>query len=131
MFCKKSRRPAALLKKSLAQVFSCEICEISKKVFFHRATPVAASELVKKCCFKLFRILQIEYIIYIKNIKRCIASTLNISIVSSVVIFLTKIEYGTSSLSIDSNELFIWVFLHFIRGWLVRAGNAIGSSCSR
>ena len=56
---------------------------------------------------------------------------LNISIVSSAIIFLTTIEYGTSSSSIDSNELFIWVFSHFNRGWLVGAGNAIGSSCSR
>ena len=26
-------RPATLLKKRLAQVFSCEFCEISKKIF--------------------------------------------------------------------------------------------------
>ena len=56
---------------------------------------------------------------------------LNISIVSSAIIFLTTIEYGTSSSSIDSNELFIWVFSHFIRGWLVGVGNATGSLCSR
>ena len=36
--------PAALLKKeALAQVFSCEFCEIFKKTFFHRTPPVAAS----------------------------------------------------------------------------------------
>ena len=30
-------------KKSLAQVFSCEFCEISKNTFFYRIPPVAAS----------------------------------------------------------------------------------------
>ena len=30
-------------KESLAQVFSCEFCEISKNTFFYRASPVAAS----------------------------------------------------------------------------------------
>ena len=30
-------------KESLAQVFSCEFCEISKKTFFYRTPPVAAS----------------------------------------------------------------------------------------
>ena len=32
-------------KETLAQVFSCEFCEISKDTFFHRKPPVAASEL--------------------------------------------------------------------------------------
>ena len=59
-------------KETLTQVFSCEFCEISKNTFFHRTTPVAASELVKKCCFKLFRILQIEYIIYKKTQKNAL-----------------------------------------------------------
>ena len=30
-------------KESLAQVFSCEFCEISKNTFFYRTPPVAAS----------------------------------------------------------------------------------------
>ena len=80
-------------KETPTQVFSSEFCEISKNTSFHRTPPVAASELVKKCCF---RILQIEYIIYKKHIKKCIANALNISLVSSAVIFLTSIEYGTS-----------------------------------
>ena len=37
-------RPATLFKKSLAQVFSCEFCGISKNTFSYRAPPVAASE---------------------------------------------------------------------------------------
>ena len=37
---------ATLLKKeSLAQVFSCEFCEISKIAFFYRTSPVAAENL--------------------------------------------------------------------------------------
>ena len=36
-------RPASLLKKTQAQVFSCEFCEIFQNIFFHRTTPVAAS----------------------------------------------------------------------------------------
>ena len=31
-------------KETLAQVFSCEFCEISKNTFFHRTPPAAASE---------------------------------------------------------------------------------------
>ena len=30
-------------KESLAQVFSCEFCEISKNILFYRTPPVAAS----------------------------------------------------------------------------------------
>ena len=37
-------RPATLLKKTLAQVFSCEFYKISKNVFSYRTPPVAASE---------------------------------------------------------------------------------------
>ena len=39
-------RPACitLLKKTLAQVFSCEFCEISKNTFFYRTALVVASE---------------------------------------------------------------------------------------
>ena len=46
-------RPATLSKKTLAQVFSCEFCEISKKKFFYRTPPVAASEKIAiyKTCF--------------------------------------------------------------------------------
>ena len=37
-------RPATLFKKvTLAQVFSCEFCKISKNNFFHRTPPVATS----------------------------------------------------------------------------------------
>ena len=37
-------RPTTLLKKRLAQVFSCEFCEISKNTFSYRTPPVPASE---------------------------------------------------------------------------------------
>ena len=33
-------------KESLAQVFFCEFCEISKNTFFYRTPPVAASESI-------------------------------------------------------------------------------------
>ena len=32
-------------KETLAQVFSCEFCEISKNTFFHRIPPAAVSEI--------------------------------------------------------------------------------------
>ena len=38
-------RPATLFKKRLAQVFSCEFCEISMNTFFYRTPLVAASIL--------------------------------------------------------------------------------------
>ena len=34
---------AGLKKEALAQVFSCEFCEISKSIFFYRTPPVAVS----------------------------------------------------------------------------------------
>ena len=37
-------RPATLLKKRLAQAFSCEFYEISKNTFSYRIPPVAAFE---------------------------------------------------------------------------------------
>ena len=36
-------RPATLVKKALAHVFSCDSCEISKDIFFYLTAPVAAS----------------------------------------------------------------------------------------
>ena len=40
-------------KETLAQVFSYESCEILKKIFFDRTTPVAASkrQMIKFFCF--------------------------------------------------------------------------------
>ena len=43
----------------------------------------------------------------------------HIVIVSSAVKFLTKIVYGTSSSSIDSNEFFIWFCFTFHYSWMV------------
>ena len=37
--------PATILKMTLAQVFSCEFCEVSKNTLSYRAPPVAASVL--------------------------------------------------------------------------------------
>ena len=39
-------------KETLAQVFSCEFCEISKDTFLHRTPPVAASVLGKNNALK-------------------------------------------------------------------------------
>ena len=42
-------RPETFFKKeSLAQVFSCEFCEISKNTFFYRIPPVATSVYYNK-----------------------------------------------------------------------------------
>ena len=38
--------PATIKKESLAQVFSCEYCEISKNNFLHRTPRVAASLII-------------------------------------------------------------------------------------
>ena len=40
-------RPATLLKVSLAQVLSCEFCEISKKPFFTEHIRTTACEPIK------------------------------------------------------------------------------------
>ena len=45
-FLKKLLAPAALLKKTLAQVFSYEFCEISKNTFFTEHLRTTASELL-------------------------------------------------------------------------------------
>ena len=43
------------LKETPTQVFSCEYCKIFKNSFFHRTTPVAASDyLLQKIVFKPF-----------------------------------------------------------------------------
>ena len=46
-------RPATLLKKTLAQVFSCEFSEISKNNFSYRTPPVAASGDIKGPLMKI------------------------------------------------------------------------------
>ena len=38
----------------LAQVFSCEFCEIFKNIFFHKTPLVAASHSYPKYCFHTF-----------------------------------------------------------------------------
>ena len=45
MFCEKGGACNFIKKETLAQVFSCEFCEISKNTFFYRTPLVAASEL--------------------------------------------------------------------------------------
>ena len=52
-------RPKAcnfIKKKSLAQVFSCEFCEISKNTFFHRTPLVAASEKCRSFSYFLLQV---------------------------------------------------------------------------
>ena len=53
-------------KETLAQVFSCEFCEISKNAFLHRTPLVAASERISRfyislsfCKFTLSRLEEI------------------------------------------------------------------------
>ena len=41
-------------KETLAQIFSCEFCEISKNTFFYRTPPVAASVLITKLPMQSF-----------------------------------------------------------------------------
>ena len=43
-FNKKAEVRNFIKKETLAQVFSCEICEISKNTFSYRTPPAAASE---------------------------------------------------------------------------------------
>ena len=51
-----------LKKKTLPQVFSCEFYEISKNIFFHRTTAVAASDLLLRSNeFELVQVLQATY----------------------------------------------------------------------
>ena len=45
LFCKKACN--FIKKETLAQVFSCECCEISKSTYFHRAPLAAASSMTK------------------------------------------------------------------------------------
>ena len=48
LFLNKVTKACNFIKKeTLVQVFSCEFCEISKNIFFHRTPPVAASSLSK------------------------------------------------------------------------------------
>ena len=44
VFCEKGAACNFIKKETLAQVFSCEFCEISKNTFFYRTPLVAASE---------------------------------------------------------------------------------------
>ena len=44
-----------IIKEALAQVFSCEFCEISQNIFSHRTAPVAAS------VFRILLILNLSF----------------------------------------------------------------------
>ena len=52
--------PATLLKKSLAQVFSYEFCEISKNTFRYRTPPVAASRSLPEFSLAYFDVLALQ-----------------------------------------------------------------------
>ena len=87
---------------------------------------------MKKCYFKLFRILRIEYIIHKKTHKIYCKRFENIPFLFSGNIFdYDWVLFGTSSSSITSNELFTSVFSNFICGRLVGASNGTGCSCNR
>ena len=45
VLCRKGVFRNFAIKETLAQMFSCEFCEISKNTCFYRTPPVAASEL--------------------------------------------------------------------------------------
>ena len=80
---------------------------------------MAASEIVKKCYFKLFWILRIECKIYIEH-KKKFANALNISLVSSAVIFSTTIEYCVVHLHrVSTQTSYLPRFFHipFVDGW--------------
>ena len=51
-------------KETLAQVLSCEFCEISKNMFFYRTPPVAAS-VRNKCLFLHLRSLELQTLLSI------------------------------------------------------------------
>ena len=42
-----SKSPVVFKKETLAQMFSCEFCEISKNTFFYKTLPLAASKNIK------------------------------------------------------------------------------------
>ena len=57
-------RPKAcnfIKKKFLAQVFSCEFCEISKNTFFHRTPLVDASERCRSFSYFLLQLFFSQY----------------------------------------------------------------------
>ena len=54
-------------KETLAQVFSCEFCEISKNTFFHRTPLAAASDRLSKSHSILTIAIHMEYML-IQNI---------------------------------------------------------------
>ena len=43
VFCKKNEACNFIKEETLAQVFSCEFCESSKNIFFHRTPMLAVS----------------------------------------------------------------------------------------
>ena len=54
-------------KETLAQVFSCEFCEISKNTFCYRTPPVAASDNLKL----IFCMYELHYLV-IENTEACL-----------------------------------------------------------
>ena len=69
--------PATLFKRDLAQVFSCEYCEIFTKSFFDRKSPVASVDLTKsnEGRFLLQRvdlvITRVIYTLVVETISKC------------------------------------------------------------
>ena len=53
----------------MAQVFSCEFCEISKNTIFYRTTPVDASQISIKCATQSLTSLDIQNIRIRANLK--------------------------------------------------------------
>ena len=51
-----------LKKETLAQVFSCELCEISKKTFSERTPLVAASVNISSCATSISPLINIIFV---------------------------------------------------------------------
>ena len=62
-------RPETFFKKeSLAQVFSCEFCEISKNTFFYRIPPAVASVYYNE---NIMTPLQVFPLKFFEHIQKC------------------------------------------------------------
>ena len=114
MFCEKGVLRKVIKKEILAQVFSCEFCEISKNTFFHRTPLVAASG------YNLFsEVLVYKFIQYFSVMCTEKFTDVNFQLICCMV-DETKISYNSEILDLLCCFLLYNLSLntYFFRPWL-------------
>ena len=98
-------------KKTLAQVFSCEFCEISKNTFSYRAPLVAASKFSNSSLLKKFTLIKALFFL----INRFCLSRILFFFFDFLILMTTQTTHGLCSFQIKCSIQIVTMMLTLTR----------------